>query len=704
MEKNKFFKELYREKWLLILSFVLIYIPSLLFRIFERSEYLKYQYNSTAYTDYTFVILFTLLTACILPLVLFRFLNNKEQIDFHHSLPLNRQELFFSKYMKGIVYFTLPYFATNITTLLMDNFYFPDAQILTLGFVLFLVKFWLMICLSYTLFVIGYLLCGMSIYGFLCGIFLNVTPYIWLQQMDVISSNMFGTLPKYSLSDHIDFLLFYDFNREGAYLSNFSYFLVIVVLLILLILLYSLCVRLYKARKSENTSVPIAIEKAVLLLKVLSVYMVTFVFIITTIDYYNGNKSTNIWFNLFISIILLLALTLVCEVLICQGVRKLKLKNFCVTSSISLVLLTLTFVSANYGIYQYTYTKIPYNDINSIEITGLVNADIEEIDAIEKINSDNYLGTSYKYIVTQDEDIEKTMDLINELAKVNSKKEYKKGFPDRNADLVTVNDYTDDFENINFDIIMSKRWYYYDVYIRKSDEYSMSLYNELLLLSSDKNYYETAANLFEHASTVTMQDYRYNTNDYGDTEIKYYDCKSNPYPSSPRDIDNDFVTTAQATFDELSKLDVSEFDKIPLTTVSYHLENIFFNNYFPITTDAGDLLNYFEIPKQQYVVYDILGSENSAAIIEEVTDSTRQISYFDQALQNRNNAADALFSIENATQLSNFNTDDLLNNDVQAKIYTRLITKEAIEKYDLKLIQAMESKEWYFGIVEVQND
>ncbi len=63
MEKSKFLRELFREKWLLILSFVTIYIPSILFRIFERSEYLKYDTNYTAYTDYSIVIFFTLIKA-----------------------------------------------------------------------------------------------------------------------------------------------------------------------------------------------------------------------------------------------------------------------------------------------------------------------------------------------------------------------------------------------------------------------------------------------------------------------------------------------------------------------------------------------------------------------------------------------------------------------------------------------------------------
>ncbi len=699
MEKNKLLRELLREKWLFILTFIIIFVPTVLIRLNlyrERSYYesgLAYRY-----TNYMILYIFAIITAIILPLILFGYLHNKEKIDFYHSLPATRNELFFSKYFRGLVYLSVPYFITVITTSTMDKIFYPDTQILTLTFMLYIVKYWLVIVLVYTIAIIANIICGMSIYSFLCSVFFILSPFVWfvlMRELNLIYYNFFESRPNYSLYDHLMNNVFGDFETYWGLNSNLNYFLVIIALLVILALLYKLALMLYCKRKSESTSTPIALKSLVLPLKVVAVYMVTFFFIFAAFGYRSLDFD-----EYFIGVIVAMALTLVCEVLISEGLRKLKLKSISITFLISTFVLLGTFAFVKLGIYQMTHTEIPYTDVSRISVNFWPDTEDEFL-----LNPySGYFNESYDntYIVSNMDDIEKTMDLIQRLNDVDVQKEYTKNIAKISEDKEAFENYRKQFKRVHFDVNVLKGIRNYNFLIDTNDEYAMSLYNELYSLDPKESYYQTALNHLDVTKSLEFVQYEDGKKYSSRSDSEYY-LKNSTYPVAKYKLDEEFIEIYEETIKKLATLDVSEFDRLPLTEASLSLNNFYFNNRVTITTDAIDLFEYIKIPKQQFEVYDILGSANSKELITEVVAYDKYLSYTFQ-FRGLNYQSQIIYSLGDAKKLPSFSTDDLIEEKIDVKVYVNQISKEIIEKYDLKLIHATTTDDWYFGTVEVLND
>lgn len=98
--------------WLSLMSFVAIFfcttlpvLMSLLERIQDtsRNHYVYYVLIENYYLYWV-----TSFLAFVTAITLFKYLNNKAEVDFFHSLPILSQHIFLSRYILGIIYFIIP--------------------------------------------------------------------------------------------------------------------------------------------------------------------------------------------------------------------------------------------------------------------------------------------------------------------------------------------------------------------------------------------------------------------------------------------------------------------------------------------------------------------------------------------------------------------------------------------------------------------
>ncbi|MDO5564044.1 MAG: DUF6449 domain-containing protein [Eubacteriales bacterium] len=95
-----------------------------------------------------------------LAIFFFSYLHHKKQVDFYHSLALNRKKIYFYKYITGLLCFLIPYILTTIFSIMcikIKGIYFSD--IYTYIFFAFLINT-LYFVLSYSLFIFIVLITG----------------------------------------------------------------------------------------------------------------------------------------------------------------------------------------------------------------------------------------------------------------------------------------------------------------------------------------------------------------------------------------------------------------------------------------------------------------------------------------------------------------------------------------------------------------
>lgn len=122
--KNLFFKlikqDFKKRIWCPILIFIVYFLlleVNMLMKIEEIQKYPKiYGYDAITYLkDYFFgtstsdVAVAVVLTAFLCAISGFAYLHSKIQLDTYHSLPVSRTQLFWSKYVSGIVWFLIPF-------------------------------------------------------------------------------------------------------------------------------------------------------------------------------------------------------------------------------------------------------------------------------------------------------------------------------------------------------------------------------------------------------------------------------------------------------------------------------------------------------------------------------------------------------------------------------------------------------------------
>ncbi|MEG1501034.1 MAG: hypothetical protein RR396_03680, partial [Clostridiales bacterium] len=80
----------------------------------QLQRYLSFFYDSTN----VFIIMIFIITAIISACTVFKYLHNRKQVDFYHSLPLKREKLFISNFIGGLLLIIVPYLLNILLSLI----------------------------------------------------------------------------------------------------------------------------------------------------------------------------------------------------------------------------------------------------------------------------------------------------------------------------------------------------------------------------------------------------------------------------------------------------------------------------------------------------------------------------------------------------------------------------------------------------------
>ncbi len=330
--KTIFTKEFNRQKWIPILLFSITFIIYMIFKLLEIGSGYK------SYSHPAFIVMPTIFSIPYIATSIFGYMHNKSKVDLIHSLPISRKQLFLMNYLKGILYFTIPYFVMFALTFTIDFFTF-GTEVLTIDFPLIVLQFYLVTLFIYTVFVLSNIITGLNIFAVLGGIFLLIAPfaiditwyYNYFYNNDVLIFSAF------SYNEFIGQMLF----MYKPYISITTYFINYIALVIHIIIATFLSYKLYITRKSENTAMVVAIDYLNLPLKVFltSATSCLFIYIVKEITY--GN-SFIILIVLFI--IILTCFTFIYDAIISMGLKNLKIKSYIKTLTLSSIFVVSFFI------------------------------------------------------------------------------------------------------------------------------------------------------------------------------------------------------------------------------------------------------------------------------------------------------------------------------------------------------------------------
>lgn len=214
--------------------------------------------------------------AIIMGIRSFSYLHNKKQVDFYHSLPIKRREIFFINYITGIVSIIPIYIISSILL---------TALVYTLGFgeyisILLVLKniFWnsIFFILIYSIFNLASILAGNTIISIFLGSFLVfIIPLINL--LKILMSNMASYQSVQYISEHkiYDYLWnnpitamftmpinnMYPIIDYSLYNNSFNYTKLILIYGVVTVVMIAINYFLFVKRKSEKAGVSIAFDK-----------------------------------------------------------------------------------------------------------------------------------------------------------------------------------------------------------------------------------------------------------------------------------------------------------------------------------------------------------------------------------------------------------------------------------------------------------
>lgn len=183
------------------------------------------------------------------PLILFDFFHGKEKIDFYHSLPVKRKNLFLSKYFTGLLFIIVPYFLVSSILILLAHFFLDKPEGANLVFI-FTIKACIMGTLLYTFSSFFSCVTTNKLSQFLATSISIISPMIlifFLAKLTSVGINQALLSPSYVF----DFFSFVSLSNE-LNLYTFSVVKAIIVVILTLGILY-LSLNIYKNFNSEDS-------------------------------------------------------------------------------------------------------------------------------------------------------------------------------------------------------------------------------------------------------------------------------------------------------------------------------------------------------------------------------------------------------------------------------------------------------------------
>ena len=219
-------------------------------------------------TRYDGVKVGIIIMATLAGIMLFRYLHNRKQVDFFHSLPISRGNLFIQLYLTGFLS-VIPLYIIMYLLAIICAFAMGAGSLLTAGLIFkTIIINILFFLLFYSLAVLATILTGNTFVAIVIYALLNSVIFLTTTIISELFSYWFDTYVYISILDNIGlysfplYLYFYGsnmFNTIGdvKYLSTQTFIGIVIAIIVLIILSYVL----FKIRKSERAGSSLAFYK-----------------------------------------------------------------------------------------------------------------------------------------------------------------------------------------------------------------------------------------------------------------------------------------------------------------------------------------------------------------------------------------------------------------------------------------------------------
>ncbi len=689
---NIFKKEFRRELWIMYVTLFALLFINVLNRFILHNNHVAALWYNNEYSSFATLIILTAFSAIVIAIYNFKFLHNSQQIDLEHSLPITRSALFLIKYIKGVLYFAIPYLTVFAILCIMDNLFYPETAILSVELILFSLKYLIIITFVYTVIVFANLISGTSFYS----VFISLILLFFLPVFCSFQSGYYETMliKYYDFNDIVKYYLINDLTNSSYASSNYlttnyysvgSYLVTICLFILTLIILVFICLKVYKKRKSEYTETLIAFPKSKTFISIIVIYSFS---CLISISFLELNRRPGL--GLIFALIIVMLLSFLNNVSVDKGLQKLKLKKYVITTICSGVLMLLTF-----GVFSLD----SYGDISNIEIKA------KGIDfAYFRVSSENYYYNEHIIIPTP-VDYDLCVELIEELDKQSKIDE----FVELNSENTTAT-----LEERNQLILISSRIFASEDgfaenkvwYLDNRNPEDVALLDKLLSYNTEQSLYSTFLNTFENITAVkinnnSVESSRYTEFNEGNRKYPYFTYMK--LPKGDDEFRAAFIKDLAEIAQNKATKESTTFDYIPLRLANNKfgaygniwVENVTHTN-IPITKEWSNTLNLLEVPENNFRVYDI---KENTALLKLIDEQIGVYDYINQISVLETYVSDVYNCVSNA-DFKEYNTEDILNDKIDIHVYTQRITSSNIQSQNLKLILDETNKIAYFGIVE----
>lgn len=371
--------------WLALVSLIAVglttTVPIFMFMVekFQDARYSSNTFNILRGNSLLWSV--SILLAFVNGLTMFKYLNQKDEVDFYHSLPVSLKDMFWCRYFMGIVYFAIPLAINGCLSYSFSIFSLLDGTPLLGDFI----RQWFVLLCNF-----------ISVYSLVCfatvitgNIFMAVATAVGFACTCVTLVYVFFVLcgefyKTYVFSDEIIGEVLYHTNPLWfyTYLHNFfevSFASLVLVLLAQTLFFVTCAYVFYKKRPKEQVGIPVAVRPFKLVIKSLGVVCgsalggVIFMLII-------NNSIVNFLLG---SVILGVVLHIVFEMLLEQDIRAgLGNKHHCC------VLVGVVFVTAvviSLDLTKYDEKLSPLERISAITWDGIRVEEPENIQIIHNM-------------------------------------------------------------------------------------------------------------------------------------------------------------------------------------------------------------------------------------------------------------------------------------------------------------------------------
>ena len=202
-----------------LIIFSLVYIVPLLFILLEKKgnsepTYPNYNYRYNLSTNYGYLITVLAIYAVVGPVICFKYLSNKKQIDTFYSLPLSREKISIVNLLISIICIIVPFTLVYFTGSVMTLIFYPEVQ-----YIYYVVLYFILIAMFVMYYMFNaffYTRANKVVDGCLTVLFANFTLILI-----VCVVNQLFTIDFINNDDfYFSFLPFMGFAKYGNYFNN----------------------------------------------------------------------------------------------------------------------------------------------------------------------------------------------------------------------------------------------------------------------------------------------------------------------------------------------------------------------------------------------------------------------------------------------------------------------------------------------------